>query len=113
MKFRKKVILIICLIVLFIPSWFFYKLATLPTYRDDGKTIIYKNNIYVAKDYNFTDTNSIGKPIGIAIYGDRKRKFSDWIFGASVKEFKNDKEHNLIYVSWFMGPEAVYERVSK
>lgn len=112
-EIRKKVLLIICLIVLFIPTWFFYKLATLPTYREDGITLTYKNNVYVDKSSNLTEKDSIGKVIGIVINKNRKRKFSDLIFGTRVKEFENDKDHKRIYVRWLMGPEVVYERVWK
>ncbi|MBK1810733.1 hypothetical protein JHL18_08790 [Clostridium sp. YIM B02505] len=113
MKFRKKVTLIICSIVLFIPLLLTYRLITLPTYIDVNGTITYKNNVYVAKDFNFTDTDSVGKVIGIAINEDRKRTLIDSLLGTSIREFKNDKEHKRIYVRWLMGPDAVYERVSK
>ena len=63
----------------------------------NGKTLIIENSIYTRSDsISISDEENLGKKIGIAIEG--KRTITDYIWPLWVMEYKNDKEHNSIFV---------------
>lgn len=115
MKIRKIVLLIIVLLILFIPAGFFiYDRFCLPQYIINDNTLTYKENIYISKDgLSDTDTENIGKTIGIAVYANKKRELKDYIWPVWVKEYKNDKEHNHIFVIGLMDLGDTYEKNKK
>jgi len=109
MKIGKIVLIVIVLFILYIPAWFTYTRFYLPQYKMDGNTLTYKENIYIRKDsFSASDTENVGKIIGIAIYG--KRELADYIWPFWVREYKDDKEHNRIFVRGLMDLGTVYEK---
>lgn len=113
-KVVKISIIVILLFYLSFPSYFIYRSLSLPRYIIDGNKITYKDSVYIfnkdaVQNYNDND----GKMIGIAIYKDKKSSIFDLINGHSVKEYKDDKEHNRIIVTSFMGGGTIYDKVSK
>ena len=78
----------------------------------NGKTLIIENSIYTRSDFiASSDEENLGKTIGIAIEG--KRIITDYIWPFWVIEYKNDKDHNRIFVRGLMGSGGVYIKDSK
>jgi hypothetical protein len=76
-----------------------------------GNTITFKSSTYVQNEiFSVTDRENLGKTIGIAVEG--KRTLSDYIWPFWVMEYKNDKEHNRIFVQGLMDAGSVYNKTS-
>lgn len=109
---RISLIIIFILVILSIPSWFIYTRFCLPIYRMNGTTLKYKNQTYVMKDSRASsDEENLGKTIGIGV--GEKRTLTDLIWPFWVIEYKNDKEHNSLYLSGLMSSGGKYNKVSK
>ncbi|GKU25229.1 hypothetical protein [Clostridium folliculivorans] len=109
MKFKKIFLIIIILIILYIPASFIYTRFCLPQYKMNDNTITYKENVYVRNDsISSFDEKNVGKAIGIAIY--KKRTLTDYIWPFWVSEFKDDKEHNRIFVKGLMDLGSEYDK---
>lgn len=109
MKIEKVALIISVVFILYIPAWFVYTRFCLPQYKMDSNTLTYKESVYIIKDsFSPSDTENLGKTIGIAIYG--KRKLSDYIWPFWVSEYKGDKEHNRIFVRGLMDLGTVYQK---
>jgi hypothetical protein len=109
MKIWKIALFIIVLLILYIPACFIYTRFCLPQYKMDDNTLTYKENVYIRKDsLPNIDTENLGKTIGIAIYG--KRTLTDYIWPFWVSEYKDDKEHNRIFVRGLMDLGSEYEK---
>lgn len=115
MKNKKLSLIIVLLAIITIPAFFTTRRLLMPKYIYDGKTLVYKNNIYVYENAdNVADRSNLGKQIGIAIQKDSKITFiGDLFFGDTVYEFKDDKEHNRIFISVYMDGSGAYQRASK
>lgn len=112
MKLRKIVIIIFVLIVLYVSGWFAYTRFCLDKYIMNGNTLKYKNVIYEIKETTTaSDEENLGKTIGIGIMG--KRTITDLIWPFWVIEYKNDREHNQIYVRGLMGSGGVYSKAAE
>ena len=73
--------------------------------------IIFNEIVYVREDsLSNSDVENLGKTIGIAF--EIEKSVKDYIFPYWVKEYKNDKGHNRIFVRSFMDLGTVYERKS-
>jgi len=115
MKFRQiSLIIIVLFILLSIPIWFVYTRFCLDRYTMNGNTITYKNYVYTRKD-SLPDFNkeNIGKTIGISIDIKEKRTITDYIWPFWVMEYKDDKEHNRIFIIGLMDLGNMYEKDSK
>jgi hypothetical protein len=74
-----------------------------------SNALMYKNNVYIRRDSGLnSDTNNLGKTIGIAVY--EKKGLADYIWPFWVNEYKDDKEHNRIFVRGLMDLGSVYEK---
>jgi hypothetical protein len=115
MKSRKISLIIVTLLIISIPTWLVTKRLFLPKYVYNGNDLVYKNIVYVYENAdNVADRNNLGKQIGIAMRKDSKITFiADLFFGDTVYEFKDDKEHNRIFVNVFMDGSGAYQKVSK
>jgi hypothetical protein len=114
MKIGKVILIIIILFTLAIPSFFIYTRFCLSKLEmsGNGKTLVVENNTYTRSDsISISDEENLGKTIGIAIEG--KRTMADYIWPFWVMEYKNDKEHNRIFVRGLMGSGGVYIKDSK
>lgn len=112
MKIWKTGLIIIIIFVSSIPIFFVYTRFCLDKYEMRGDTLIFKNSIYVRNDFFFaSDEENLEKTIGIAIDGNRT--ISDYIWPFWVVEYKNDNEHNRIFVRGLMGSGGVYKKNSK
>lgn len=112
MKVWKIGLIIAILIVLGFSTWFVYTRSFLDKYKMNGNTLTFKNSIYIRIDSSSaSEEETLGKAIGIAIEG--KRTISDYIWPFWVMEFKNDKEHNRIFVRGLMDLGSVYKKDSK
>lgn len=112
MKILKVSLIIIILLALSIPSWFVYTRFCLPQYKMDADKLTYKNNIYIMQDHwSTSDEENLGKAIGIGV--DKKRTLTDLIWPFWVIEYKNDKEHNSLYLRGLMGSGGKYNKISK
>lgn len=112
MKFRKIGIILIILFVLSIPSWFIYTRFLLPQYVMSGNTLNFRNAIYVRSDsISASDEENLGSTIGIGVKG--KRKLDDFIWPFWIKEYKNDKQFNTLYISGLKGSGGIYRNISK
>ncbi|CAM3484126.1 hypothetical protein PALU110988_24910 [Paenibacillus lupini] len=80
----------------------FYVLNTrvwVDKYEIRGDTIVFENNHYV---YENSDSDKLGKPIGIAYFEGRKRGITDYIWPQWVYGYKGDKDHKRIFVRGLM-----------
>ena len=114
MKIGKVILIIVILFALVIPGFFIYTRFCLSKFEmnGNGKTLVIENNIYNRSDsISISDEENLGKTIGIAVEG--KRTITDYIWPFWVMEYKNDKEHNRIFVRGLMGSGGVYIRDSK
>lgn len=76
-------------------------------YEMNGDTLVFDNNVYFRKDtLSESDTNYLGKSIGIAVDG--TRSITDYIWPNWILEYKDDKKHNRIFVRGLMDLGAVY-----
>lgn len=108
MKVWKIGLIIAILIVFTISPWFVYTRFCLEKYEISGIVLTCKDSIYVRYDsLSASDEENLGKAIGIAVKG--KRTISDYIWPIWVMEFKNDKEHNRIFVRGLMDLGSVYK----
>lgn len=111
----KKILLIIFILFTFsITGLFIYTRVCLDKFElsGNGKTLIIEKNIYSrSQSILIAGEESLGKTIGIAIEG--KRTIMDYIWPFWVIEYKNDKEHNYIFVRGLMGSGGVYIKDSK
>lgn len=106
------IIPIILGIILYIPGWFIYTRFCLDRYEMKDDTIRYEEIVYLRNDsINVSGEQNIGKTIGIGVYG--KRSIADLIWPFWIYEYKNDKEHNRIFVRGLMDVGSVYEKVSE
>lgn len=104
----------VILLILSIPAFFIYTRFCLDKFEmnDNGNTLIINNIIYNrSNSLSASDEENLGKTIGIAIEG--KRVLSDYIWPFWVIEYKNDKEHNRIFVRGLMGSGGVYIKNSR
>ncbi|MEG0772054.1 hypothetical protein [Clostridium sp.] len=114
MRIRKIVFISVILLVMFIITFFIYTRFCLDRYemKDNGNTVIINNSIYIrSNSIDISDEEGLGKTIGIAIEG--KRIITDYIWPYWVMEYKNDKEHNRIFIRGLMGSGGVYEKNPK
>ncbi|MGO4106362.1 hypothetical protein [Paenibacillus sp. YAF4_2] len=80
----------------------FYVLDTrfwVDKYEIRGDTIVFENTHYV---YENSDSDKLGKLIGIAYFEGRKRGINDYIWPEWVYGYKGDKEHKRIFVRGLM-----------
>lgn len=106
---KTALIIIIILSVLPFTTWFIKTRFCLGKYVMNGNTLTYKNSVYVRKNLSTdSDFENLGKTIGIGIDG--KRTITDYIWPFWVMEYKNDKEHNRIFVRGLMDLGTVYEK---
>jgi hypothetical protein len=112
---RKMRGIIVLLLIISIPTWFVGRRLLLQKYIYNGNTLVYKNIVYVYENAdNVADRNNLGRQIGIAMRKDSMKIFiADSFFGDTVYEFKDDKEHNRIFVHVFMDGSGAYQKVSK
>ena len=109
MKIRKIGLIIVIVFSLSILTVFIYTRFYLDKYEINGDKLTFKNNIYVGKSsLSAFDEENIGKVIGIGIDGERT--ITDYIWPFWVMEFKDDKEHNHIFVRGLMDLGRVYEK---
>jgi len=112
MRIQKIGLIIIVLFVLCIPTFFVYTRFCLDKYEMNGNTLTFKNSMYVRNDFSSaSDEENLGQTIGIGING--KRTITDYIWPFWVIEYKNNKEHNRIFVRGLMDLGSVYEKNSK
>lgn len=114
MKGGKVILIIVILFALSIPGFFIYTRFCLSKFEmnGNGTTLIIENSIYTRSDsIAISDEENLGKTIGIAIEG--KKTITDYIWPFWVMEYKNDKEHNRIFVRGLMGSGGVYIKDSK
>lgn len=77
-----------------------------------GDTLRFENNVYISKGANSeSDTDNLGETIGIAVSG--KRTVADYIWPVWIYEYKDDKEHNRIFVRGLMDLGSAYIKQSK
>lgn len=89
-------------VALLIVAALFYFLNTrvwVDKYDIRGDTIVFENNHYV---YENSNTENLGKSIGIAYVEGRKRGITDYIWPEWVYEYKGDKDHERIFVRGLM-----------
>lgn len=112
MKFRKIALVIGIIFVLYLPISFIYTRFCLDEYKIDGDTLRMNDSIYVRKNsLSGLDTENLGGLVGIAVEGERT--MNDYIWPKWVIEYKNDKEHNRIFVRGLMDLGTVYEKEGK
>lgn len=114
MKIGKVILIIVILFALAITSFFIYTRFCLSQFEmnGNGETLIIENSIYTSSSSSsISDEENLGKTIGIAIEG--KRIITDYIWPYWVMEYKNDKEHNRIFVRGLMGSGGLYIKNSK
>lgn len=105
-------VLIILFVFSIIPSWFIYTRFCLDKYEMTNNTLSFKNTIYVQNEYWWpSDDENLGKTIGIGV--GEKRTITDLIWPFGVIEYKNDPEHNSLYLSGLMGSGGKYTKISK
>ncbi|MWC30537.1 hypothetical protein [Paenibacillus sp. MMS18-CY102] len=68
-------------------------------YEIRGDTIVFGNNRYV---YENSDTDNLGKKIGIAYYEGEKRGITDYIWPEWVYGYEGDTLHKRIIVKGLM-----------
>ena len=104
MKISKKGFIIVLLLIIAIPTWFAAKKCLLSRYVYDGNTLVYKNDIYIySRSFTVADEVHAGKPIGIAVHKNEKVTLAEiFTFSDTVYEFKDDKEHNYIFIKMFV-----------
>jgi len=110
----KIVSIIVILFVGSILGFFIYTRFCLDKFQmnENGKTLIIMNNTYTRSDFiSISDEENLGKTLGIAEEG--KRTITDYIWPFWVMEYKNDKDHNRIFVRGLMGSGGVYIKNSK
>ena len=114
MKIGKIVLVIVMVFILSITGFFVYTRFCLVQFQmnGNGKTLIIENSIY-NRSYSMSssDEENLGRTIGIAI--EDKRTITDYIWPYWVMEYKNDKEHNRIFVRGLMGSGGVYTKDSE
>lgn len=114
MKIGKVILIIVILFALATTGFFIYTRFCLSKFemKGNGKTLIIENSIYTRSDYIYvSDEENLGKTVGIAI--ESKRTITDYIWPFWVMEYKNDKEHNRIFVRGLMGSGGLYIKNSK
>lgn len=112
MKVIKIGLIIFVVVVLsIIPSWFVYTRFCLDKYLMKDNTLSFENSTYICNEYwSPTDDVNLGKTIGIGV-GER-RTITDLIWPFWVMEYKDDTEHNSLYISGLMGSGGKYNKVS-
>lgn len=97
-------------VILFIIIVLFYFLETriwIDKYELQGDTLVFENNHYIRKStLSESDTDNLGKTIGIAVL--RKRTITDYIWPNWIFEYKDDKEHHHIFVRGLMDLGSTY-----
>ncbi len=112
MKIKKIGLAIFILLIMYIPVWFIYTRFCLDKYEIEGLTLKRQSVVYVYKNSFFeNDEQNIGRTIGIAFEGEKT--WQDFVFPYWVMEYKNDKEHNLVFVRGLMDLGGIYEKVSE
>jgi hypothetical protein len=114
----KIVLTIFILCILSVLAWFVYTRFCLDIYQlnygnydGDRATLTLRGVTFVENEgWTGSDTENIGKTIGIAVY--KKREFADYIWPIWVIEYKGDKEHNRIFVRGLMDVGNAYTKVS-
>ncbi|MBO7745765.1 hypothetical protein I8J29_16270 [Paenibacillus sp. MWE-103] len=103
------------LVILLILGGVFYFLDTrfwIDKYKMNGDTLVFENNVYISKhSLTESDTSNLGKTIGIAVY--KKRSITDYLWPDWVIEYKNEKNHNRIFVRGLMDLGNVYIKQSQ
>ncbi len=107
--------IIVLLIIISIPTWFLTRRLLLPDYVYNGDKLIHKNDVYMLSNTDTSaDRKNLGRQIGVAMREHSKlRLIAESILGDTVYEFKDDKEHNRIFVHVFMDGSFTYGKVSK
>lgn len=109
MKVKRIVLFIVALFILSIIGSFIYTRFCLNEFKmnRNGSTLTIGNSSYTSSGYiSSTDEENLGRTIGIAIKG--KRTITDYIWPFWVMEYKNDKEHNHVFVRGLMGSGGTY-----
>lgn len=108
---KRTALIILSLLILSIPTYFVYTRFCLDKYEMKGETLTLNNSRYVrSNSFSPADGENLGKTIGIAVYG--KRTLTDYIWPFWVMEYKNDKDHDRIFVRGLMDVGSVYMKTS-
>jgi hypothetical protein len=97
MKPKKIIILIVALIISIGVFYFLDTRIWINTYEIKDETLLFESNDYFRKDsLSESDSNNLGQKIGIAVNG--KRSLTDYIWPNWIFEYKDDKNHNHVFV---------------
>ncbi len=107
MKLFRLIAVLVLLAVLSVPGFFIYTRFLIDQYQIQGDTLSLNNTVYVREQPSgLVDEASLGNTVGIAIDG--TRTVTDYIWPNWVIEFKNDPQHNHIFVRGLMDLGAAY-----
>ncbi len=102
-------LLAISFAILLIPGWFVYTRFLLPQYQVQGNTLTLQESIYMQKQiFEPSDAENVGNTIGIATDG--ARTITDLIWPTWVSEYRNDPDHNRIFVQGLMDVGVTYNK---
>jgi hypothetical protein len=104
-------VLLFILPFLGITTFFLYTRFWIDQYQmtDNGKILSYKSEKYIRNEtYSEDQADNVGELIGIAIDG--KRTFWEYVWPYWVNEYKNDQEHEHIFVRGLMEVGSVYDK---
>lgn len=90
---------VILFLLLFASFYFLNTRVWVDQYEIRGDTIVFENNRYV---YEESDTDNLGKVIGIAYFEGKKRGITDYIWPEWVYGYKGDIAHKRIFVKGLM-----------
>lgn len=100
---------VVILLILSMPTFFIYTRFGLEKYELNGNKLTFNNSVYIDSGFlSASDEENLGRTIGIAIDGERT--MNDYIWPLWVIEYRNDKEHNKIFVRGLMGSGGVYNK---
>lgn len=91
----------------------FYFLDTriwIDKYKVEGDTLVFGDDHYILQNtLSESDTDNLGQNIGIAVSSERE--ITDYIWPTWVVAYKDDKEHNRIFVRGLMDLGSVYIKI--
>jgi hypothetical protein len=101
MKAWKICVSILFILILIVLFYFLDTRIWIDKYKMKGDTLVFENNHYIRQStLSESEVNNLGKTIGIAVF--RKRVMTDYIWPTWIIEYKDDKEHNHIFVRGLM-----------
>ena len=107
MKIAKIIGIVLLVIVLCASAFFLYTRFGMDQYAMEDNTLRFKGVVYVRSEISSpSDEENLGGTIGIAVMG--KRSFTDLIWPFWVMEYKNDKDHNRLFVRGLMDSGGIY-----